>query len=57
MGFSQTNLPTILFPLLISWMTVFTSKFPNSARDVVVSCTVPDEKSCKGSQIRQRRKW
>lgn len=26
-------------------MTVFTSKFPNSARDVVVSCTVPDEKS------------
>lgn len=49
MFFSSTNLPTILFPLLISWMTVFTSKFPNSARDVVVSCTVPDEKSWKGS--------
>ncbi|TNN51842.1 hypothetical protein EYF80_037938 [Liparis tanakae] len=31
-------------------MTVFTSKFPNSARDVVVSCTVPEEKSCGGSE-------
>lgn len=42
------SLRTILFPLLISWMTVLTSKFPNSAREVVVSWTVPDEKSCKG---------
>lgn len=54
---SKRNLPTILFPLLISWMTVFTSKFPNSARDVVVSCTVPDEKSWKGSYIADRCKW
>lgn len=44
----EADLPTILLPLLISWMTVFTSKFPNSARDVVVSWTVPEENSWRG---------
>ena len=53
----KVKCPTILFPRLISWMTVFTSKFPNSARDVVVSWTVPDEKSCQGSEIRVKLKY
>lgn len=51
----DASLPTILFPRLISWMTVFTSKLPNSALDVVVSCTVPDEKSCQEPSRRTER--
>lgn len=46
---------TILFPRLISWRTVLMSKSPNSALDVVVSCTVPEENSYEREETRSVR--